>query len=167
MDAFIKIPRPDGVADKGGLTELDEPNPNQSEPAVLHLQLRSKSKSAGNSRQQVIKRVDYAEKNPKAIDKWIEDMDQLHRIKHPPAVHLTNQFPDIDALIQQWPPEVEEKLNDAQIDFSKLDCSLPDLVDIVCSILDIPVFEEARLESLHTLFSVYLSVRNIKDHPDV
>ncbi|XP_024938728.1 intraflagellar transport protein 46 homolog isoform X2 [Cephus cinctus] len=79
IDAFIKIPRPDGLADKVGLVVLDEPCANQSEPAVLHLQLRSRSKSAGPAKQSVIKRIEDAEKNGKSIDRWIEDINQLHR----------------------------------------------------------------------------------------
>ena len=49
IDAFLKVPRPDGALDKVGLAVLDEPAAEQSEPAVLHLQLRSRSRSAANS----------------------------------------------------------------------------------------------------------------------
>lgn len=161
IDAFIKIPRPDGVEDKIGLTVLDEPCTDQSDPAVLHLQLRTHSRSAGAAaRQAVVKRIEDAEKNSKAIDKWIDDMNQLHRSKHPPAVHLNHAMLDIDSLMQQWPPQVEDKLNELQLDLSELDCDLPQLVDIVCNFLDIPTQNNARLEALHTLFTLYLEVRN-------
>ncbi|XP_043478629.1 intraflagellar transport protein 46 homolog [Leptopilina heterotoma] len=163
IDAFIKIPRPDGVSDKVGLVVLDEPCTNQSDPAVLHLQLRSQSKSATQVKYSVVKRVENAEKNGKSIDKWIEDMGALHSRKHPLTINLTRKFPDIDTLLQQWPSEVEEKLNDTPIDISKLDCDISTLVDLVCNLVDIPVYDDARLESLHTLFSLYLEVRNLKD----
>ncbi|XP_017885006.1 intraflagellar transport protein 46 homolog [Ceratina calcarata] len=162
IDAFIKIPRPDGVEDKIGLTVLDEPCTDQSDPAVLHLQLRSHLRSAGAARQAVIKRVEDAEKNGKSIEKWIEDINQLHRSKHLPAVQLTKPMPDIDSLLQQWPPEVEEKLNEAELDFTRLNCDLPELVDLVCNLLDIPSEEDDRLEALHTLFTLYLEVRNVR-----
>ncbi|XP_017760611.1 PREDICTED: intraflagellar transport protein 46 homolog [Eufriesea mexicana] len=162
IDAFIKIPRPDGVEDKIGLTVLDEPCTNQSDPAVLHLQLRSHLRSAGAARQTVIKRIEDAEKNGKSIDKWIEDINQLHRSKHPPAVNLKKPMPDIDLLLQQWPAEVEEKLNETELDFTQLDCQLPELVDIVSNLLDIPSEEDTRLETLHTLFTLYLEVRNVR-----
>ncbi|XP_053987139.1 intraflagellar transport protein 46 homolog isoform X2 [Hylaeus volcanicus] len=147
IDAFIKIPRPDGVEDKIGLTVLDEPCTNQSDPAVLHLQLRSHMRSAGAARQTVVKRIEDAEKNVKSIDKWIDDINQLHRSKHPPDVHLTKPMPDIDALLQQWPAEVEEKLNEMDLDFAQLDCELPQLVDVVCNLLDIPAKEGSRVQS--------------------
>ncbi|XP_063981537.1 intraflagellar transport protein 46 homolog [Diachasmimorpha longicaudata] len=165
IDAFIKVSRPDGVDNKIGLIVLDEPCANQSEPAVLHLQLRSHSKSADARQQVVIKRIEEAEKNPRSIEKWIDDLSMLHRSKHPPAVRLTEPMPDIDSLMQQWPPEVENKLNDAQLDLTNFDCDLPHLVDIVCSLMDIPVKPETRLESLYTLFSLFLEVRDIKDSP--
>ncbi|XP_076381565.1 intraflagellar transport 46 [Megalopta genalis] len=162
IDAFIKIPRPDGVEDKIGLTVLDEPCTNQSDPAVLHLQLRSHMRSAGAARQTVVKRIEDAEKNAKSIDKWIDDINQLHRSKHPPAVHLTKPMPDIDSLLQQWPVEVEERLNETELDFTQLDCDLSHLTDIICNLLDIPVEEDSRLEALHTLFTLFLEVRNAR-----
>ncbi|XP_031829649.1 intraflagellar transport 46 [Nomia melanderi] len=162
IDAFIKIPRPDGVEEKLGLTVLDEPCTDQSDPAVLHLQLRSHLRSAGAARQTVVKRIEDAEKNAKSIDKWIEDINQLHRSKHPPAVHLTKPMPDIDSLLQQWPAEVEEKLNEMELDFTELDCDLPHLVDIICNLFDVPTDEDSRLEALHTIFTLFLEVRNAR-----
>ncbi|KAJ4436054.1 hypothetical protein ANN_18681 [Periplaneta americana] len=46
IDAFLKIPRPDGKSDSIGLKVLDEPCAKQSEPAVLHLQLRAVAKQS-------------------------------------------------------------------------------------------------------------------------
>ncbi|KAL0110499.1 hypothetical protein PUN28_013838 [Cardiocondyla obscurior] len=163
IDAFIKVPRPDGVEDKIGLTVLDEPCTDQSDPAVLHLQLRNHSRSAGAAvRQAVVKRIEDAERNSKSIDKWIDDMNQLHRSKHPPGVQLNRAMPDIDGLMQQWPPQVEDKLNELQLDLSKLDCDLPQLVDVVCNLLDIPTRKDTQLEALHTLFTLYLEIRNVE-----
>lgn len=162
IDAFIKIPRPDGVEDKIGLTVLDEPCTNQSDPAVLHLQLRNHLRSGGGARQTVVKRIEDAEKNGKSIEKWIEDINQLHRSKHAPAVNLTKPMPDIDSLLQQWPPEVEDKLNEVELNFTQLDCQLPELIDLICNLLDIPSEENMRLEALHMLFTLYLEVRNVR-----
>ncbi|XP_012058549.1 PREDICTED: intraflagellar transport protein 46 homolog [Atta cephalotes] len=164
IDAFIKIPRPDGVEDKIGLTVLDEPCTDQSDPAVLHLQLRNHSRSPGAAtRQAFVKRIEDAERNSKSIDKWINDMNQLHRSKHPPGVQLNYAMPDIDGLMQQWPLQVEEKLNELQLDLSELDCDLPQLVDVICNLLDIPTRENTRLEALHTLFTLYLEIRNVEN----
>lgn len=46
IDAFIKVPRPDGKKDGLGLNVLDEPCLQQSDPAVLQLQLRAVEKQS-------------------------------------------------------------------------------------------------------------------------
>lgn len=88
-----------------------------------------------------VKSIENPEKNPKAIDSWIESISELHRSKPPATVHYTRQaliwtnhehaekcrtqhlchynkslvyffrpMPDIDSLMQEWPPEFEELL---------------------------------------------------------
>ena len=44
IDAFLKIPRPDGDNDNLGLKLLDEPAATQSDPTVLDLQMRATAK---------------------------------------------------------------------------------------------------------------------------
>lgn len=46
IDAFLKVPRPDGKEDSLGLTVLDEPSSRQSDPHVLNLQMRYTSKQS-------------------------------------------------------------------------------------------------------------------------
>lgn len=46
IDAFLKVQRPDSKSDGVGLKVLDEPCAAQSEPAVLHLQLRALTKQS-------------------------------------------------------------------------------------------------------------------------
>ncbi len=62
-----------------------------------------------------IRKIDSGEKNAKEIDKWIKDISDLHRSKPPPTVHYTKPMPDIDRLMQEWPPEVEEMLKETGI----------------------------------------------------
>lgn len=42
-------------------------------------------------------------------------------------------MPDIDHLIQEWPPEIEELLKNVGLPPPDLDCDLATYVDIVCS----------------------------------
>ena len=88
MCFYSQSPRTDGKADMVGLTVLDEPCAKQSDPTVLDLQLRSISKQT-NLKAMVVRSVDDAEKNPKAIDNWIESISELHRSRPPPNVHYT------------------------------------------------------------------------------
>ena len=84
---------------------MDEPAAKQSDPSVLDLQLRAISKRS-SQKQVVVKKVDNTEKSAKSIEKWIKDISDLHRSKPPPSVHYGKPMPDIDLLMQEWPPQV-------------------------------------------------------------
>ena len=47
-----------------------------------------------------VKSVENADKNPKEITKWIQNMQELHRSKPPPNVNYTKLMPDIEQLMQ-------------------------------------------------------------------
>ncbi|KAJ1431834.1 intraflagellar transport complex B protein 46 C terminal-domain-containing protein, partial [Ochromonadaceae sp. CCMP2298] len=85
LDAFIKVPRPDGGEDGLGLRFLDEPSANQSDPTVLELQLRAKSKKLQYG-DVAVRSIEHADKNPSKIEKWVQDIKDLHRSKPPPQV---------------------------------------------------------------------------------
>ena len=68
IDAFIKVPKPDGSKELNGLSILDEPAARQSDPSVLDLQLRAISKRS-TQKQALVKKVDNTEKSTKAIGK--------------------------------------------------------------------------------------------------
>jgi len=153
IDPFVKVPRPDGKADNLGLDNLDEPAAVQSDPNVLQLQLRAVSKSSA-AQVMAVASVDAAEKDPKAISRWISSINDLHRHKPPPSVHYSKPMPDIEALMQIWPAQFEELLETAKLPGADLQAELPELVRIVCALLDIPVYSSLT-ESLHVLFSLY------------
>ncbi|CAL4126333.1 unnamed protein product, partial [Meganyctiphanes norvegica] len=106
-----------------------------------------------------VKTIENAEKNGKVIDKWVRDISDLHRAKPPPTVHYTKRMPDIDSLMQEWPGEVEELLKEVDLPSAALEVDLPQYVDILCGILDIPVYK-SRIQSLHVLFTLYSVFKN-------
>ncbi|XP_046400841.1 intraflagellar transport protein 46 homolog isoform X2 [Ischnura elegans] len=170
VDAFIKVPKPDVKLepdeDDGGmilgLTVLDEPCAAQSDPALLALKLRAIAKQpvGGDAKESmVVKKIDSSENSSKVIESWIKDIGDLHRNKALPTVHYKRPMPEIDALMQEWPAEFEEKLNELEMPPPDLDVGLGQYVDIICTLLDIPVYE-SRIESLHLLFSLYSSIRD-------
>ena len=98
-------------------------------------------------------------------------------------------MPDIDSLMQEWPPEVEVALQDQGLPPPDLDCSLESYIDMLCGessfaiymlcvcaaviniywyliagMLDIPVYE-SRVQSLHVIFSLHSAVKNSKYNP--
>ncbi|OWZ09688.1 hypothetical protein PHMEG_00017566 [Phytophthora megakarya] len=157
MDAFLKVPRPDGQADQLGLKMLDEPSLNQSDATVLDLQLRSTSKKKHGDI--VVRSIENAEKAPREIDRWIKSIADLHRTKPPPQVHYTKTMPDIESLMQVWPEEFEELLSKTTLPSADLDMGLEQYVRIVCALLDIPVHKNVY-ESLHVLFTLFLEFRS-------
>ena len=54
--------------------------------------------------------IEHADKKPKEITKWINSINDLHRTKPPPQVQYTKSMPDIEMLMQEWPPEFEQRL---------------------------------------------------------
>ena len=153
IDPFIKVPRPDGKADNLGLVSLDEPASVQSDPTVLTLQLRAVSKSSG-TQPMLVRSVEHAEKDPKAINGWIDSMTKLHRNKPAPSVRYSKPMPDIEALMQIWPAPIEELLETAALPDADINLDLQSYVRMVCAMLDIPVYGSLT-EALHVLFTLY------------
>ncbi|XP_054659414.1 intraflagellar transport protein 46 homolog isoform X2 [Grus americana] len=158
IDAFLKVPRPDGKPDNLGLLVLDEPSTKQSDPTVLSLWLTENSKQH-NVTQIKVKSLENAEKNPKAIDSWIESISELHRCKPPATVHYTRPMPDIETLMQEWSPEFEELLGKVGLPTADMNCDLAEYIDMICAVLDIPVYK-SRIQPLHVLFSLYSEFKN-------
>merc|ERR1719181_576045 len=153
IDPFIKVPRPDGKADNLGLVALDEPASIQSDPTVLTLQLRAVSKSSG-AQPMLVRSIEHAEKDSKAITGWIASIANLHRHKPAPSVRYSKPMPDIEALMQIWPAPIEELLENAALPDADINLDLASYVRVVCSMLDIPV-HGSLTESLHVLFTLY------------
>lgn len=158
IDAMIKVGRPDKVDPLGlGTRVLDEPCAAQSDPTVLDLQLRAISKTAPST-SVAVKQVK-GDGQLKAIDNWITSIAELHREKPPQSVDYTTNMPDIDKLMQEWPPEFEALLGKAQLPSADLNVSLKEYVSIVCALVDIPI-HKSRIESLHLLFTLFSEFRN-------
>lgn len=158
IDAFIKINRPDGQTDTLGLTVLDEPCAKQSDPTVLDLQLRAISKQTTSKAMQV-RSIENASKQPKLINNWVESISELHRSKPPPTVHYTKTMPEIDTLMQEWPPEFEDLLNKIGVPTADMDCTLDQYVEMICAILDIPIYQ-SKIQALHVLFTLFSEFKN-------
>lgn len=158
MDAFIKVPRPDGKEDDLGLKRLDEPTAIQSDPTVLELQLRAMTKKQQYGDVSV-RAIENAEKSPLAIEKWINNIKELHRSKPPPQVHYHKNMPEIESLMEVWPESFEAALANIQLPPPDLDLSVAEYAKLLCSILDIPVYENP-VESLHLMFTLFTDFRN-------
>jgi len=158
VDGFIKVPRPDAKESNLGLSRLDEPCLNASDPTVLDLQLRSISKA--NYGEADVKGIENAEKNPKEISNWIARIEDLHRMKPPPTVHYAKRMPDVEQLMQVWPTDFEEYLKSNPMpDFAELDLPLKDFVKMISVLLDVPMQGEC-VDTLHVIFTLYAEFKN-------
>ena len=136
MDAFLKVPRPDGQKDNLGLQVLDE-------PAAAVRRDRARIAAAGRLQKQhgdvAVRSIENAAKNPQEIDRWIKSIEDLHRSKPPPQVHYRKAMPDIDKLMEEWEPEFEELLKTTPLPDENLEVTLAEFAKIACGLLDVPV----------------------------
>ena len=113
-----------------------------------------------------IRSLEDAEKNPKQIQQWINNVNELHKTRPPPTVQFAKTMPDIELLMQEWIPPMEEAFNTIQLPGPEIDISLADYAKMVCAMLDIPVHKlsnkKSLIESLHHLFTLYAE---FKDNP--
>lgn len=153
IDPFIKVARPDDKPDELGLTVLDEPHSQQSDSTVLEMQLRAVTKKS-NLKEMAVACIENAEKDTGRISRWIENIEELHRSKPSHGVAYTEAMPDVESLMQVWPPEFEEKLRTLKVPPAELDVSLDEYAQIACNLLDIPMHKSA-VQSLHVFFTLF------------
>ena len=70
VDAFLKMPKPDGQNEDLGITILDEPALNSEDKTVLELKY-VQSKNVVRSTPMDVDSIDQADKKPKEIGRWI------------------------------------------------------------------------------------------------
>ncbi|KAI8809769.1 intraflagellar transport complex B protein 46 C terminal-domain-containing protein [Cladochytrium replicatum] len=196
IDPMIKIPPParypdgEGTARVAelpliGFTVLDEPATKQSDPAVLDLQLRAAHKSSAAGAYQQVRSIALSFSNKassaqgqRALSQWVQNVYDLHLHKPADRVEYTKRMPDIEQLMAEWPPAVDETIGSQAIALPTSEMNLPlqDYIKIFCAVLDIPVYSasadkkpntketksksRAHIESLHALLSVYSEFKN-------
>merc|ERR1711934_757261 len=153
IDAFLKIPRPDGKVDDLGLTHLAEATLIQSDATIIEMELRAQTKKADLGAQKVSS-IANAQANVPQIKKWIQSVDELHSSKPATEVLYQQPMPDIEALMQVWPAQFEEELERTPLPPSNIDVSLEEYAKIICAIFGVPVKDNV-IPSLHVLFTLF------------
>ena len=77
----------------------------------------------------------------KVVDKWIQDIEELHRAAPAPSLQYTKPMPGVDALLAVWPHQLQTLLSQATLPSAALEVSLESYVDLLCCMLDIPVYK--------------------------
>lgn len=80
-----------------------------------------------------------------------------------PAVEVQykKNMPDVDSLMQEWPPQFEEMLKQVSLPDPEIALSTEEYAKVLCALLDVPVYDNI-IESLHVVFSLYTA---FKDNP--
>jgi len=99
VDAFLKIPRPDGEVEKLGLAIIDEPKLNQSKRAVIDLMLAEHGKIHRKDYKE-IHTIENAHKNQREITNWVSNVEKIMKGRSAPTVSYSQKMPDIDDLMQ-------------------------------------------------------------------
>lgn len=159
IDAFLKVNRPDGKEDNLGFIVVDEPSSNQSDPHVLDLFFRTLSKQTKNEVRQPSAVKSVESNNTKAVDSWIRNISALQKNKPVQTVNYQRTMPNIDSLMQVWSPEFEELLKEVTLPSPELNVDLNTYTDIICSLLDIPVYK-SKTQSIHVLFTLFSEFKN-------
>merc|ERR1712142_1025983 len=150
IDAFIKIPRPDGIDDGVGLLVIDEPASVQTDPGALELKLQNLHKGVAPAAS--IRRV--ARNESGALQKWVQNVREIHSAAPAPSVQYSGPVPDIEQLMEEWPSALQDGLKG----FSLPDGPLDLVIDCACGLLDIPITN--RVHALHQLLSLYQAVND-------
>lgn len=109
VDAFLKMPKPDGTKEDLGIIVLDEPALNNEDKTVLELKY-VQSKNVVRSAPMDVDSIDSADKKPKEIQRWISAVQDLHKTRPPPTVNYSKAMPEFDLLMEEWQPEMEQAL---------------------------------------------------------
>ncbi len=125
VDPMIKIPRPDGVPDGIGITVLDEIiMANQSNPAVIELQLRNWSKTKESTRL-AVRSIANAAKCPQEIDEWIQSVEEIHEKEQPfSAVCSDDDILRLKELMKPWPKDLQLELQKSNVGVPSPDIDL-------------------------------------------
>lgn len=108
--------------------------------------------------------IESADKKPKEISRWISSVQDLHKTRPPPTVNYTKNMPDIETLMQEWHPDMEQAFKNIEFPSADIDMSVADYARIICSMADIPVHKQQNtksvVESLHVLFTLFSEFRS-------
>lgn len=169
IDAFLKVLPPNTTIKKEkfdeklfelGLRVLDEPAANQSDPALLFLQIRAKTVilDKKNDANVVVKKIQNIEENGKVIDKWIKDISDLRKSKSLAVVRYEKNMPDLNNLMQEWSDEMESIIKTDGFLKPQKNTNISEYIETVCNTFSIPVVTK-KIHSLYLLFCLYTAIK--------
>jgi intraflagellar transport protein 46 len=163
VDPMLKIPRPDGRYDGIGIARLDEViDSEQSNPAVIELQLRNWSKTIRSDRlkKDSVRSIKDVAASAHEIDEWIQSVQEIH--DNEPQTYPENcDTASVKELLEPWPKELCDKLKASELDIPSpdIDLSLTEYARVLCSLTGIPADEGSVMKSVSTMFQMFLELK--------
>jgi intraflagellar transport protein 46 len=158
IDAFIKVPHPNGEQDALGLSVLDEPTIGCSNLQILRTQLREKFGVVGCNEGDGY--IDIPSQNQKVLTSFLESFDEISRNRAAPTMADSYKMPNLEDLIQIWPEDMEGVLSSLPLPAADMDMSLEEYTKVICAMFDIPV-KGNIVKSVHVLFSLFQMFKDI------
>eukprot|EP01083_Nonionella_stella_P020995 58229_1 len=157
--------------EKLGISYLDEPILNQSDPSTFYLKLSNESKQVSMHKHTKISSIVDAEKNTNKIRNWIDKFKEIKDKSLSNNINIDNlsNMPKVEELMQPFMNEkftkyINEKEDVDIIPSHHINLSLKEYAKIICNILDIPVQNDDISTSLHLLFSTYAALQSTSTH---
>jgi intraflagellar transport protein 46 len=151
------VSRPDGQQEDLGLNVIDEPITNGIDPYIFKLMLIDETKQKVDKYE--VKSIPNSEKNPKAIQNWIDKVAEMRKNKVSSYVSYNKNYPDIEKLMQVWPEKMESTLKEISLPDERINLSVENYSRLICNMIDVPVHPQnsnkCLIESLHVLFTLY------------
>ena len=173
VDPMIKISRPDGVDDGIGISRIDEVPSEQSNAAVIELQLRnySKSKQSKQLQRAAIRKIKDAASCSGEIDEWIHSVEEIHENESQDynIEHNSNDAVSSEKLLQSFSEKMtaEIKKNELEVPSPDIDLGLADYARVLCSLTGIPFRDGNLVESIHSMFKLYLKISDVEYNSDI
>lgn len=124
------------------------------------MQLRNASGAPSVATEQVAS-IEHAERNKHSLSEWVKQAAAMAATRPPETVSYTaGPMPELEDLMEQWPPEIEAALEHVQLTRKTLDSvDIKSLIRIYCALLDIPVYGDNLVEPLHQMLSLCLELK--------
>ncbi|CAF1486052.1 unnamed protein product, partial [Didymodactylos carnosus] len=155
-DYMPAVERPDSLADILGLARLDEPNPKQAN--LLSIYLKTSITAATNGK--TIPSIEFAHHFNEELKEWIHIVEEQRKSRSIVQVYHRMPLRDVREFIMNTTELSTSMLREILPPTAELDCSLEELIDILCGLFDVPN-HGSRIQALHQLFSVYIAYRTI------
>ncbi|KAH0571595.1 Intraflagellar transport complex B protein 46 [Spironucleus salmonicida] len=150
VDPYIKLPRPDNSIDKIGVSVLDEPCINQSNKVVLISKLSQTQIKLYQKHQKYCEVPIVTDLS--TLNDFIFQIEQLHQ-KSPQKYEY--KHPINQQCLEMYDKTFEDDVKQILLPTAQIQLDVIQYFQVICTLLDIPYYNDSKLDSLMMLFELY------------